>query len=90
VLVRLAARVAGGWIAGSRLQALKNPRLGRALLAQGGLAVALAINYTQVHPELNADLMLTATLVSVLLFEIVAGREAGTLVGQGAIEGAAK
>jgi hypothetical protein len=37
------------------------------------------VNYGQVHSELNPDLLLTATLVSVLLFEIVAGREAGLL-----------
>jgi len=81
VLVRLSARLAGGWLAGTRVspRELKTPRLGRALLAQGGLAVALAVNYGQVHPELNSDLVLTATLVSVLLFEIVAGREAGLL-----------
>lgn len=81
VLVRLSARLAGGWLAGTRVAppALQTPRLGRALLAQGGLAVALAVNYGQVHSELNPDLLLTATLVSVLLFEIVAGREAGLL-----------
>jgi hypothetical protein len=39
----------------------------------------VAVNYTQVRPDLNADLILTATLVSVLLFEIVASREAGAL-----------
>ena len=90
VLVRLGARLVGGWIAGSRLEGLRSPRLGRALLAQGGLAVALAINYTQVHPELNSDLVLTAALVSVLLFEIVAAKEAGTLVGRTVAEAAAK
>ena len=81
VLVRLVARFAGGWVAGARVAPpeLRTPRLGRALLAQGGLAVALAVNYTQVRPDLNPDLILTATLVSVLLFEIVASREAGHL-----------
>jgi hypothetical protein len=81
VLIRLSARLAGGWLAGTQVvpAELKTPRLGRALLAQGGLAVALAVNYGQVHPELNPDVLLTATLVSVLLFEIVAGREAGNL-----------
>src|SRR3954470_11704178 len=90
VLVRLAARLVGGWVAGTRLRAFSKPRLGRALLAQGGLAVALAINYTQVHPELNSDVVLTAALVSVLLFEIVAGREAWAVAGQIAAESAAK
>ena len=50
------------------------------MLAQGGIAVALAVNYTQVRPDLNGDLILTATLVSVLLFDIVASREVSQLV----------
>jgi hypothetical protein len=82
VLIRLGARFTGGWFAGRHVAPpeLRNPRLGRALLAQGGIGVALAVNYTQVRPDLNPDLVLTATLVSVLLFEIVASREAGELV----------
>lgn len=82
VVVRLAARFTGGWIAGNHVAPapLRSPRLGRALLAQGGVAVALAVNYTQVRPDLNPDLILTAALVSVLLFEIVASREAGDVV----------
>ena len=50
------------------------------MLAQGGLAVAIAVSYTQVRPDLNPRLILTATLLSVLLFEIVAGREGAALV----------
>jgi hypothetical protein len=82
VIVRLGARLLGGWVAGALVAPpeLRTPRLGRALLAQGGIAVALAVNYTQVRPDLNADLILTATLVSVLLFDIVASREAGQVV----------
>jgi hypothetical protein len=82
VLIRLGSRFVGGWVAGARVapRELRTPRLGRALLAQGGIAVALAVNYTQVRPDLNPDLILTATLVSVLLFEIVASREVGELV----------
>jgi hypothetical protein len=82
VLIRLGARLMGGWVAGGLAAApeLRAPSLGRGLLAQGGIAVALAVNYTQVRPDLNADLILTATLVSVLLFDIVAGREVGTVV----------
>jgi hypothetical protein len=82
VLIRLAARFSGGWVAGalSAPPPLRMPWLGRALLAQGGIAVALAVNYTQVRPDLNGDLILTATLVSVLLFDIVASREVSQLV----------
>ncbi|HZA92661.1 MAG TPA: hypothetical protein VE420_08540, partial [Gemmatimonadales bacterium] len=77
-----AARFSGGWVAGalSAPPPLRMPWLGRALLAQGGIAVALAVNYTQVRPDLNGDLILTATLVSVLLFDIVASREVSQLV----------
>jgi hypothetical protein len=84
VMVRLAARFAGGWVAGRVVAPpeLRSPKLGRALLAQGGIAVALAVNYTQVRPDLNPDLILTATLVSVFLFDIVANREAGEVVAQ--------
>ena len=84
VVIRLIARFTGGYAAGGLVAppGLRTPRLGMALLAQGGIAVALAINYTQVRPDLNPDLILTATLVSVLLFEIVASRETGELVGR--------
>jgi hypothetical protein len=84
VVIRLIARFTGGYAAGGLVAPpeLRTPQLGRALLAQGGIAVALAINYTQVRPDLNPDLILTATLVSVLLFEIVASRETGELVGR--------
>jgi hypothetical protein len=82
VVIRLVARFFGGMVAGSvsAPPPLRTPGLGRALLAQGGIAVALAVNYTQVRPDLNADLILTATLVSVLLFDIVASREVSQLV----------
>jgi hypothetical protein len=88
VLIRLTARFAGGWFAGARVapRELRTPRLGRALLAQGGIAVALALNYTQVLPDLNGDLILTTTLVSVLLFEIVASREAGEVAAAAPLE----
>jgi Kef-type K+ transport system membrane component KefB len=84
VMVRLVARFIGGGVAGGLVAPprLRNPRLGRALLAQGGIGVALAVNYTQVRPDLNPDLILTATLVSILLFEIVASREAGEVVAR--------
>lgn len=84
--VRLVARFFGGWV-GGRLVAppeLRCPNLGRALLAQGGIAVALAVNYTQVRPDLNPEVILTAALVSVLLFDMVANREAGRVVSNAA------
>jgi hypothetical protein len=78
VVVRLAARYLGGWIAGTYVAPpeLRTHDLGRGLLAQGGIGVAIAMNYAQVHQDLSPRLILTATLLSVLLFEIVASREA--------------
>jgi len=76
--VRLAARLFGGRVAGGEVaqEPIRTPGLGRGLLSQGGIAVAIALNYTQVRPDLNPRLVLTATLLSVLLFEVVASREA--------------
>ena len=78
VIVRLAARLFGGRVAGGEVaqEPIRTPGLGRGLLSQGGIAVAIALNYTQVRPDLNPRLVLTATLLSVLLFEVVASREA--------------
>ncbi len=78
VLIRLGARFVGGSIAGNQVASaeLRTPDLGRGLLAQGGIGVAIAVNYTQVYSDLAPATVLTATLLSVLLFEIVASREA--------------
>jgi hypothetical protein len=42
--------------------------------------VALALNYGQVYPDFHPRLILTATLMAVLLFEIVASREASAFI----------
>ncbi len=42
--------------------------------------MALALNYGQVYPDLHPRLVLTATLLAVLLFEIVASREASAFI----------
>ncbi len=82
VLIRVGARFLGGAIAGSHVAPpeLRAAGLGRGLLALGGLGVALAVNYGQVYPDLHPRLVLTATLLAVLLFEIVASREAAAFV----------
>ena len=78
VAVRLAARSLGGRVAGAARGAseLRTPGLGRGAAGAGRPRRGLALNYGQVYPDLNPRLMLTATLLSVLLFEIVASREA--------------
>jgi hypothetical protein len=93
VLIRVGARFLGGAIAGGYVAPaeLGAQRLGRGLLALGGLGVALALNYGQVYPDLHPRLVLTATLLAVLLFEIVASREASAFLlslGQRAEPGA--
>lgn len=74
---RLLGRWLGGWLAGRWVAppALRAPAMGRALLAQGALGVALALNFGQVFPALRPNLVLTAALLSVLLFEGVAAAE---------------
>jgi hypothetical protein len=59
---------------------MRTPGLARGLLAQGGIGVAIAVNYAQVRPDLNPRLVLTATLLSVLLFEVVASRESAAFL----------
>ena len=82
VLIRLAARFLGGAIAGGHVAPpdMRAPGLGRGLLAQGGIGVALALNYGQVYSDFHPRLVLTATLLAVLLFEIVASREASAFL----------
>ncbi|MGH7591490.1 MAG: hypothetical protein ACREL2_08615 [Gemmatimonadales bacterium] len=75
--IRLLARLAGGRAAGTAAQdpALRAPSMWRALLAQGGLGVALAVNYTQVDGAPLKEVVLTATIASILLFEWVSAAE---------------
>lgn len=75
--VRLVARLVGGWVAGTAAAppALRAPRMGRALLAQGGIGVALALSYAQIFRNLYPEVVLSAALLSVLLFEIAAAAE---------------
>ncbi len=82
VIIRVAARFLGGWVAGGYVAPteLRAPGLGRGLLPLGGIAVALALNYGQVYPDFHPRLVVTATLLSVLLFEIIASREASAFI----------
>jgi len=82
VAIRLGARTLGGRFAGLHVAPpeLRTPGVGRGLLALGGVGVAIALNYGQVYPDLHPRLILSATLLSVLLFEIVASREAASYI----------
>jgi hypothetical protein len=83
--IRLFARFVGGRAAGtsSREPVLRAPAMWRGLLAQGGLGVALAVNYTQVDGAPLPEVVLTAALVSILLFEWVSAAESGRALGPG-------
>ena len=75
--IRLFARLLGGRAAGtaSRDPALRAPGMWRALLGQGGLGVALAVNYGQVEGAPLPGLVLTATILSILLFDWISAAE---------------
>jgi hypothetical protein len=83
VAVRSAAKV-GGANLGARLNAAL-PALGwgwgRALLGQGGLAVAIALNYLLQEGAPLANLVFTAAVVSVILTDVASARLAESVVG---------
>lgn len=80
VVLFLAARAAGK-LGGARLAARANGALpvlgndwGQALLGQGGLALALAINYQYQQVAIGSGLVFTAAVVSVLLTDFLSAR----------------
>ncbi|MGE3526968.1 MAG: hypothetical protein AB7I33_13685 [Gemmatimonadales bacterium] len=75
--VRLLSRITGGYVGGrwSAADTIRSPRLGRAVLSQGGLAVAVALNYGQIYPNVHPEVVLTAALLSVIMFDLVAAAE---------------
>jgi Kef-type K+ transport system membrane component KefB len=80
VVLFLAARAAGK-IGGARLAARANGALqtlgsdwGQALLGQGGLALALAINYQYQELPVVPNLVFTAAVASVILTDFISAR----------------
>jgi hypothetical protein len=75
--IRLFARLVGGRAGGTAAHdpLLRAPRMWRALLGQGALGVAIAVNYTQVDTAPLREVTLTATVLSILLFEWVSAAE---------------
>ncbi|MBW3629172.1 MAG: cation:proton antiporter [Gemmatimonadetes bacterium] len=57
------------------------PAWGRALLGQGGLAVAIGLNYVLHDRSFLPHLVFTATLISVLLTDLTSARVAESVVG---------
>jgi Kef-type K+ transport system membrane component KefB len=86
VLLFLVARAACK-IGGARLAARSNgllpalgPRWGHALLGQGGLVIALAVNYLYQGALAIPDVVFSAAVVSVLLTDLVSGRLASSVL----------
>lgn len=86
VVVFLAARAAGR-MAGAAFAAWSNDALqvlgvgwGRALLGQGGLAIAIAIGYQLHERAIFANTIFTAAVVSVLLTDLRAARMADAVI----------
>ncbi len=72
VVLRIAARVAGGWIGAglAGAPALHRPWIGVALLPQAGVAVGMALIAGNAFPELK-DTILTVTIGTTVVFELV-------------------
>lgn len=86
VVVYLVVRIAtktGAAYAGARMnEALPalGPWWGRALWGQGGLAVAIALNYLQHEHSVLANVIFTTALISVLLTDLASARVAESVV----------
>lgn len=83
LVVRTTAKVGGGYL-GARLNDVL-PALGwgwgRALLGQGGLAVAIGLNYLLQEGVPLSNLVFTAALVSVIVMDVASARFAESVVG---------
>lgn len=72
ILLRSAARLAGGWIGGhlARIPARERRWCGAALLPQAGVAVGMALVAAREFPQ-HGDLILTITIGSTVVFELI-------------------
>lgn len=82
LLVRAAGKVGGGYLGARLNDAL--PALGggwgRALLGQGGLAVAIGLNYLQQEAAMLANIVFTAAIASVIVMDVTSARIAESVV----------
>ncbi|HPF61886.1 MAG TPA: hypothetical protein PLI93_07480 [Gemmatimonadales bacterium] len=80
--LRLVGKVGGAWLA-ARVNGVIDafgPRWGLALVGQGGLAIAIALDYSLARSEVMSDLVFTAALASVLLTDLFSARLARDVV----------
>ncbi len=76
ILVRMAAKFLGGYLAYLSIEKkrLLVPNVGWGLLSQGGVALALVVNYQQVYQNRFTDLVVCCILVSVIINELMSPR----------------
>jgi len=80
LLLRFSSKMLGGW-AGAASGTHTLPRdLGRGLLGQGDVAVAMVLSYRIVFPGPVVDIVFTAVLSSVLLSELTSARQLRALL----------
>jgi len=72
VLLRIMARVGGGWLGGAlgAVPVAQRPWIGMALLPQAGVAVGMALIAAQEFPE-HRDLILSLTIGTTVIFEVL-------------------
>ncbi len=82
LICRVAAKVGGARLAARTRGALPvlGPDWGRALLGQGGLALALGLNYLQFRQGVLGDVVFTAVIASVLLTDVASARIARSVL----------
>ncbi len=71
--LRLVGKVVGGYLAVRAVGAhIRAPgRLGWGLMSQGGIAVAMVINFNQIHPTDYSGLVVTSVLSAVIINELI-------------------
>ena len=82
LVVRMLVKLIAGWTAAATAGALPalGPGWGRALLGQGGLALAIALNYRLHTDAVLVNVVFTAGLLSVLLTDFFSARAAGAVL----------
>jgi len=72
VVLRIMARLAGGWLGGALAGASRaeRPWYGIALLPQAGVAVGMALVAARQFPD-HADLVLSLTIATTVIFELI-------------------
>lgn len=84
LLLRVAGKVGGAWLGAwaNGVHEVFGPRWGFALIGQGGLAIALALDYSLSPSAVMPNLVFTAALASVLITDMFSARLARDVVAR--------